>query len=50
MHGDVFTFAAADVATERLAVSPFIPERNLLGKAVAVFWPVVHPFRWKLIR
>jgi len=30
--------------------APFIPEDHILGKAVAVFWPVFKPFRWKLIR
>ncbi len=49
-HGDVFEFAEADVVSEELAPSPFIPASHVLGKAVAVFWPVIGPFRWKLIR
>ena len=49
-HGDVFEFAESDVVSQDLQPSPFIPARNLLGKAIAVFWPVYHPFRWKLIR
>lgn len=28
----------------------FVPRSLLLGKAIAVFWPVFKPFRWKLIR
>ena len=43
-------FAAADVVRQEQEFCPFIPARNLLGKAVAVFWPVIDPFRWKLIR
>jgi signal peptidase I len=48
IHGDEFQIRPADVAAQALAPAPFIHERYLLGKAVAVFWPVV-PFRWKLI-
>ncbi|MED5330045.1 MAG: signal peptidase I [Planctomycetota bacterium] len=29
--------------------APFIPGKFILGKAVAVFWPIFDPFRWKLI-
>ncbi len=28
----------------------FVPRRLLLGKAIAVFWPIYPHFRWKLIR
>jgi signal peptidase I len=28
----------------------YIPRHLLLGKAIAVFWPIVPQFRWKLIR
>jgi len=28
----------------------FVPRNLLLGKAIAVFWPIVPHFRWKLIR
>lgn len=49
-HGDEFTFPAAAVLGENREPGPFIHRRYLLGKAMAVFWPVVNPFRWKLIR
>ena len=28
----------------------FIPKKLMLGKALAVFWPIVPHFRWKLLR
>ena len=28
----------------------FVPRSLLLGKAIAVFWPIYPHFRWKLIR
>jgi hypothetical protein len=40
----------ADIVSQSLEPAPLIDQRYLLGKAVAVFWPVFHPFRWKLIR
>ncbi len=33
-----------------LEPEPFIHEKYMLGKAMAVFWPVYPHFRWKLIR
>ena len=50
IHGDSVEFNERDVVQEMREPVPFIDRRNLLGKAVAVFWPVVSPFRWKLIR
>lgn len=50
VHGDVVTFRDTDIVSEAREPAPFIPERYLLGKAVAVFWPIFKPFRWKLIR
>jgi signal peptidase I len=50
MHGDEHILDRADIIAERPAWAPFIPARNLLGKAIVVFWPVFRPFRWKLIR
>jgi len=34
----------------RLQPEPFIHEKYMLGKAMAVFWPIYPHFRWKLIR
>ncbi|HEX5009384.1 MAG TPA: signal peptidase I [Planctomycetota bacterium] len=50
LHGDVIHVREADVVSQSLEPAPLIDQRYLLGKAVAVFWPVFHPFRWKLIR
>ena len=50
LHGDVLEVREADIVSQALAPAPLIDQRYLLGKAVAVFWPVFHPFRWKLIR
>ena len=50
IHGDRVEFNDRDVVDEKRVPVPFIDSKNLLGKAVAVFWPVIHPFRWKLIR
>jgi signal peptidase I len=50
LHGDVLQVRQGDVVSESLEPAPLIHERYLLGKAVAVFWPVFDPFRWKLIR
>jgi signal peptidase I len=50
IHGDRVEFNDRDVVREDRQQVPFIDRRNLLGKAIAVFWPVFHPFRWKLIR
>lgn len=50
IHGDSVEFNERDVVQQTWQFVPFIDRRNLLGKAVAVFWPVVSPFRWKLIR
>ncbi len=30
--------------------APFIHERYLLGKVLAVFWPIASPNRWKFVR
>jgi signal peptidase I len=49
-HGDTRVFSQADIVEQRLRTAPFIHERYLLGKAGLVFWPVVDPYRWKLIR
>lgn len=48
-HGDVHEILDADVVDESLRASPFVHKRYILGKAIAVFWPVYQPFRWKLI-
>lgn len=50
VHGDSLAFDSANLVDERSAPAPFIHERYLLGKAVTVFWPVLSPFRWKLIQ
>ncbi len=52
IHGDEFTFSRDEIVDESGDYAHFIHERYLLGKAVAVFWPVppMGPFRWKLIR
>ncbi len=50
VHGDEFILDRADIVDISNEPAPFINRRYLLGKAIAVFWPVFHPFRWKLIR
>jgi len=53
VHGNEFTFSEAElVGPPKTEPAPFIHRRFLLGKAVAVFWPIppFGPFRWKLIR
>jgi signal peptidase I len=50
VHGDTVEFNGHDVVNDQRQWVPFIDRKNLLGKAVAVFWPVFKPFRWKLIR
>lgn len=50
VHGDSITFKPGDVVGQSRQFAPFINQRFLLGKAGVVFWPVVDPFRWKLIR
>ena len=48
VHGDTTIIPAATPYSE--APAPFIHRRYLLGKVLAVFWPVYDPFRWKLVR
>jgi signal peptidase I len=50
VHGDEYTFSQDEVVEKTRQYMPFIHRRYLLGKAVAVFWPIFDPFRWKLIR
>jgi len=50
LHGDVHRILDEDIVDQSLRASPFVHERYILGKAIAVFWPVYDPFRWKLIR
>jgi len=50
VHGDEFTFWPHEVVSRSERPAPFIHQRYLLGKAIMVFWPVVDPFRWKLIQ
>ncbi len=50
IHGDTVLYREADIVSESRTLVPLIPEKHILGKAVAVFWPVFKPFRWKLIR
>lgn len=51
IHGNEFVFAESDLLEPpRTEPGPFINRRYLLGKAIAVFWPIISPFRWKLIR
>lgn len=50
LHGDAVAYRDTDIVQELREAAPFIPAENILGKAVAVFWPVFRPFRWKLIR
>jgi signal peptidase I len=50
VHGDEFTLNRADIVATHTEFAPFINRRYMLGKATAVFWPIIHPFRWKLIR
>ena len=48
IHGDSVEFNDRDVVREDRQQVPFIDRRNLLGKAIAVFWPVFRPFRWAM--
>jgi signal peptidase I len=50
LHGDEYTFSRSEIVDQTKGFAPFIHRRYLLGKAVAVFWPIYNPFRWKLIR
>ncbi|RKY20359.1 MAG: signal peptidase I [Planctomycetota bacterium] len=50
VYGDEHTFFQHEIQSETATAAPFIHQRYLMGKAVAVFWPVFDPFRWKLIR
>jgi signal peptidase I len=56
VHGDEAVFRESDALnlqrdrTPPREPAPFIHRRYLLGKAMVVFWPIVDPFRWKLIR
>lgn len=50
VHGDEYTLWPHDISGRSEHPAPFIHERYLLGKAIMVFWPVVDPFRWKLIQ
>jgi len=51
VHGNEFVFSESDLLEPpRTEPGPFIDRRYLLGKAIAVFWPIFKPFRWKLIR
>jgi signal peptidase I len=50
VHGDEVLINRADIADIDNEAAPFIHRRYLLGKAIVVFWPVLDPFRWKLIR
>ena len=50
VHGDVTVFGTADVIAQHSAPAPFVHERYLLGKVLAVYWPVWPHFRWKLVR
>ncbi len=49
-HGDVHTIDRREVDELNVEPAPFIHRRYLLGKVLAVFWPVYKPFRWKLVR
>jgi len=42
----------AEPVINRVGVQPFnfIPRNLLLGKAIAIFWPIYPHFRWKLLR
>jgi signal peptidase I len=51
IHGNEHVFAESELLEPpRTEPGPFIHRRYLLGKAIAVFWPIISPFRWKLIR
>lgn len=50
VHGDEFVLERDAIDASSTADAPFIHGRYLLGKATAVFWPIVSPFRWKFIR
>jgi hypothetical protein len=49
-HGDITVFDPADVVAQRAEPAPFIHARYLLGRVLAVYWPVTPDFRWKLVR
>ncbi len=49
-HGNVSVFDPDDILDQRSDMAPFVHSRYLLGKVLAVYWPVVAPFRWKLVR
>ncbi len=48
-HFDYSQYQLTDAGVDN-ANYHFIPREFLLGKALAVFWPIVPHFRWKLIR
>jgi signal peptidase I len=51
IYGDGHTLCGQDLADyPKNDPSPFFHEKFLLGKAMAVFWPIYPHFRWKLIR
>jgi signal peptidase I len=39
-EGIVRTIREADVARERSEAAPFVPERNMVGRAFFIFWPL----------
>ena len=53
IYGETYrTPRGQEPVIERRGVGPFnfIPKNLLLGKAIAVFWPIFPHFRWKLLR
>ena len=51
IYGDGHTLCGQDLAGYPTNdPNPFFHEKFLLGKAMAVFWPIYPHFRWKLIR
>jgi signal peptidase I len=51
VYGDVHTLHGRDMARDmHRRPQSFIHEKFMLGKAMAVFWPILPHFRWKFIR
>jgi len=51
IYGDIHALRGLDMARDmNRRPHSFIHEKFMLGKAMAVFWPILPHFRWKFIR
>jgi len=51
IYGDIHNVCGKNLAKRvEIDAESFVHEKFLLGKALAVFWPIYPHFRWKLIR